>query len=601
MQNKSHKKHTFSKLSIATSQLTIAAMLATSASGCGEQAPPKPQVQAQDDQKDGTGAGTESFPLPEPTAAGEEISEVQFFEKLQATVPASARTQVERAFEVIQRRNEGLEGTQIAQVTPMHFLTDAKVRQVQVKLTRNGESAGYLNLALSKHNDHVWFDSDSSSKTTPLELLLRRFPEARRAVKLYQVGLVDVAAEDEHGNLLGYVGINAPSPKKFVEFWNQRKSNAPAVMPDQDEVYNEDDAVYPEDPQGYVKDCEDNRMKKKVLRDDGLPIWNQFTVDRKGQECWVGCTPLAFGMAMAWMDVAWPSVNFIMGPGKESKVDNNNKFGPAPTLIKEVAEGLGTYCGESEEGEIPLGYTSLSPKDLERRLDDLLKYKNRGKTDVWSDVIDYRDRPNRDIEEDIFNELRNRNRPVVISSGSLSKLEDWDGSSKNDGHSWAIDGVCYPTIKGCEPKRRKVRMNWGWGGGTVSDVYDTLADTSWFRLHKFSRAVNTVTYFKKSRNGCSLPVGHKDYCKECGPCRYGDGHCRNDNECEGELVCEANQGKRFGLKSSRSVCVSPEVSDCEVACHRNFDDCISASASIPGEKPDISGCREARQRCLSRC
>jgi hypothetical protein len=37
--------------------------------------------------------------------------------------------------------------------------------------------------------------------------------------------------------------------------------------------------------------------------------------------------------------------------------------------------------------------------------------------------------------------------------------------------------------------------------------------------------------------GCSLPLGHIDYCRDCGPCAEGEGDCDNDDECENGLTC----------------------------------------------------------------
>lgn len=598
-----HKsKHNSPKLSLIASQLVLATLLSTTTTGCSEQGPvdADPAAQAQESTDSSNDSRPEAFPLPEPAAVGEAIDEAQFFNKLEASLPSNARDRVERAFKIIQRGDEQFEGMQIAQIIPMHFLTNAKVHQVEVKLTRNGESSGYLNLALSKHNDRVWFDSDSESAITPVQALIRKYPKALHAVKLYQIGLVDVAAEDENGNLLGYLGLDAPAPGKLSEFWTKIKERMPEVELAENDSYGDEDAIYPENPDSYTKSCEGNRMYKKVLRDKGLPVWKQFTVERKGEHCAVGGTPLAMGMALAWMDVAWPSVNFIMGPGKETMVDDNNRFGPAPTLIREIADTFGTYCGHSDEDTMPGGATVISDIQLQRSLNHVLKYKNRGKTDVRAKVVDYRNTSHSEIEDDIFNELRYRKRPVVIG-GRLSKIPRWKGDPNRDGHAWGVDGVRYPSIKGCDSKHRKVRMNWGWDGTVSQPEGITKDNTTWMRLNRFSSAVNRVTYFTHSINDCDLPVGHKNYCDQCGPCGYGDGHCRNHSECEGDLVCEANQGKRFGFEPSRSVCVSPEVSQCERSCHSAFDDCINATGDMPGEKPDIRSCRFERSRCLDRC
>ncbi|MBR9682472.1 MAG: hypothetical protein GOV02_02250 [Candidatus Aenigmarchaeota archaeon] len=36
---------------------------------------------------------------------------------------------------------------------------------------------------------------------------------------------------------------------------------------------------------------------------------------------------------------------------------------------------------------------------------------------------------------------------------------------------------------------------------------------------------------------CPHPVGHLDYCRDCGPCGEGVGDCDNDKQCETNLTC----------------------------------------------------------------
>jgi len=36
---------------------------------------------------------------------------------------------------------------------------------------------------------------------------------------------------------------------------------------------------------------------------------------------------------------------------------------------------------------------------------------------------------------------------------------------------------------------------------------------------------------------CPYPVGHLDYCRDCGPCFAGQGDCDNDAECDNGLAC----------------------------------------------------------------
>ena len=42
-------------------------------------------------------------------------------------------------------------------------------------------------------------------------------------------------------------------------------------------------------------------------------------------------------------------------------------------------------------------------------------------------------------------------------------------------------------------------------------------------------------------NEC-LPLGHNDYCRDCGPCNEGQGDCDNDGECAGDLTCPQVDG-----------------------------------------------------------
>ena len=41
---------------------------------------------------------------------------------------------------------------------------------------------------------------------------------------------------------------------------------------------------------------------------------------------------------------------------------------------------------------------------------------------------------------------------------------------------------------------------------------------------------------------CQLPVGHNDYCRDCGPCPEGEGDCDTDSECLGDLICPQVSG-----------------------------------------------------------
>ncbi len=54
--------------------------------------------------------------------------------------------------------------------------------------------------------------------------------------------------------------------------------------------------------------------------------------------------------------------------------------------------------------------------------------------------------------------------------------------------------------------------------------------------------------------GCPHPAGHPDYCRDCGPCRGGEGDCDGDAECGGGLVCAEEAGAGFGLAAEVDVC-----------------------------------------------
>jgi len=45
------------------------------------------------------------------------------------------------------------------------------------------------------------------------------------------------------------------------------------------------------------------------------------------------------------------------------------------------------------------------------------------------------------------------------------------------------------------------------------------------------------TAYSSGTAGCTLPVGHLDYCLKCGPCVEGEGDCDSDSECESGLTC----------------------------------------------------------------
>lgn len=51
--------------------------------------------------------------------------------------------------------------------------------------------------------------------------------------------------------------------------------------------------------------------------------------------------------------------------------------------------------------------------------------------------------------------------------------------------------------------------------------------------------------------------GAKSFCKKCGPCGEGQGNCRNDGDCFGDLVCAKDVGAGFDFDPDVNVCVEP--------------------------------------------
>ncbi len=58
---------------------------------------------------------------------------------------------------------------------------------------------------------------------------------------------------------------------------------------------------------------------------------------------------------------------------------------------------------------------------------------------------------------------------------------------------------------------------------------------------------------------CPHPIGHGDYCRDCGPCSEGQGDCDGAAECESGLICAENVGADYGWASTVDVCEAPTV------------------------------------------
>ena len=58
---------------------------------------------------------------------------------------------------------------------------------------------------------------------------------------------------------------------------------------------------------------------------------------------------------------------------------------------------------------------------------------------------------------------------------------------------------------------------------------------------------------------CEREVGGDwRFCKSCGPCGAGQGNCRNDSECVGDLRCVEDVGSDFGFFTETNVCLPPD-------------------------------------------
>jgi hypothetical protein len=58
---------------------------------------------------------------------------------------------------------------------------------------------------------------------------------------------------------------------------------------------------------------------------------------------------------------------------------------------------------------------------------------------------------------------------------------------------------------------------------------------------------------------CPVPLGHASRCASCGPCRWGEGDCDSNAECQTGLSCVHNVGAEFGWPAGIDVCLFPEV------------------------------------------
>lgn len=51
--------------------------------------------------------------------------------------------------------------------------------------------------------------------------------------------------------------------------------------------------------------------------------------------------------------------------------------------------------------------------------------------------------------------------------------------------------------------------------------------------------------------------GARSFCSRCGPCGEGQGNCKKDSDCFGNLVCTKDVGTEFGFDADVNVCTEP--------------------------------------------
>jgi hypothetical protein len=82
-------------------------------------------------------------------------------------------------------------------------------------------------------------------------------------------------------------------------------------------------------------------------------------------------------------------------------------------------------------------------------------------------------------------------------------------------------------------------------------------------------------------DSCTLPVGHLDYCRDCGPCAEGQGDCDSNSECEGDLTCDQVTGTDYCVGCTLPVGHIDYCRDCG-PCGPGEGDCDSDSECQSG-------------------
>jgi hypothetical protein len=163
-------------------------------------------------------------------------------------------------------------------------------------------------------------------------------------------------------------------------------------------------------------------------------------------------------------------------------------------------------------------------------------------------------------------------------------------------------GLYHPaTIANPSPYQQATAYeHWRQGGAVVDTAavigFHILEGVTGFSEIYFSTdyAENTVLDLQIFADACPHPVGHIDYCRDCGPCDLGQGDCDNDGECQGRLKCHQVEGTDIcGIDIVIPAC--PPVGHLDYCracgpCAEGQGDCDSDSECQDGLTcPDVPG------------
>ena len=78
-----------------------------------------------------------------------------------------------------------------------------------------------------------------------------------------------------------------------------------------------------------------------------------------------------------------------------------------------------------------------------------------------------------------------------------------------------------------------------------------------FYVYAVDRASHPTVRTALGSSPMSGPPGGWDFCRDHGPCRFGQGDCDRTSECATGMTCEDNVGADYGLGTAVDVCVFP--------------------------------------------